>query len=199
MLAKALSEGKECLALSFDYGQRHRVELQAAHAIACYYQIPQKIIRVDPTAFENTSLTGHGAVPKYESAHAIDLTQVPSTQVPARNTLFLAYALGQAEIHHAQEIHIGPNAQDFGPYPDCRPVFYAAFQQMANHATKQSAEGSPPHIVTPLIYLQKKEIVALGRSLNAPLELTFSCYSPTPDSTACGQCLACHIRFEAFA
>lgn len=198
MLAKALDEERECTALSFDYGQRHRVELQAAAAVAKYYQVPQKVIKIDPSAFANTSLVTDGEVPKYRNAEEIDLTQVPSTQVPARNTLFLAYALGQSEILNAAEIHIGPNAGDFGPYPDCRPVFYQAFQQMAQFATKQAAEGHPPKIMTPLIYMQKKEIVALGRALKAPLELTFSCYSPTAQQLACQACLACHARSVAF-
>jgi len=199
MLAQALAEGKECLALSFDYGQRHRIELKAAETIANHYHVPQKIIQIDPAAFSNTSLVGSEGAPKYKSSNEIDHQKIPSTQVPARNTLFLAYALGQSEIHNAQEIHIGPNAQDFAHYPDCRPAFYTAFQAMANHATKQAAEGHPPRILTPLIHFHKKEIVALGRSLDAPLHLTFSCYDPTPAGTPCTACLACHTRSAAFA
>lgn len=199
MLALALAEGKECLALSFDYGQRHRIELKAAETIAKYYNVPQQVIQIDPSAFANTSLIGSRGAPKYKSSHEIDPHKIPSTQVPARNTLFLAYALGQSEIHHAQEIHIGPNAQDFAHYPDCRPAFYNTFQAMANHATKQAAEGNPPRILTPLIHLHKKEIVALGQSLNAPLHLTFSCYDPTPAGTPCTACLACHTRSAALS
>lgn len=198
ILAKALSEGKKCLALSFDYGQRHRVELEAAASVAAFYHVPQKTIAIDPSAFAKTSLLS-GEVPKYSSMEETKAEKIPSTQVPARNTLFLAYALGQAEIHGSDEIHIGPNAQDFIPYPDCRPVFYEAFQKMANYATKQAVEGKAPTIVTPLIYLEKKEIVELGKALKAPLELTFSCYDPTLDSKPCNHCLACHVRNNAFS
>lgn len=198
MLAKAIAEGRECLAIGFDYGQRHRIELQAAERVARHYNVRQKIINIDPSAFENTSLI-RGDVPKFNHIKEVDTTKVPSTQVPARNALFLAYALGQAEIHDAEEIHIGPNAQDIGPYPDCRPVFYEAFQQMAIYATKQAAEGHPPRIITPLIHMHKKEIVSLGKALKAPLEITFSCYDPTPTNAPCQRCLACHIRNEAFA
>lgn len=197
LLAQALREGKKCFALSFDYGQRHRIELQAAQAIAAHYAVPQKIIHIDPGAFSKTALVEGPAVPKYHSLK--EAVGVPSTQVPGRNLLFLAYAMGQAEILDAEEIHIGPNVHDFGPYPDCRPAFYQAFQTLASSATKQAVEGKVPQIKTPLIYLTKREIVTLGKKIHAPLEKTWTCYDPTPDARPCGSCLACLTRDKAFS
>lgn len=198
MLAMALQQGRECLALSFDYGQRHRVELKSAQAIAEYYQIPLRIISIDPQSFGQSALVFSSAVPKDRTVEEINRSGIPSTYVPARNTLFLAYALGQAEIWNAQEIYIGSNAMDNSPYPDCRPEFFHAFQAMMNVATKQSVEGAAPQLVTPLLYWSKKEIVRQGLVCKAPLHLTSSCYDPAVDGQPCHRCDACILRDQAF-
>lgn len=197
ILAKALSEGRECYALSFDYGQRHRWELRAAQQIAAYYKVPHHIIKVDPSTFANSSLVSMMQVPKGRSLQEMNDAGIPNTYVPARNTLFLAYALGQAEILKAQEIYIGVNALD-NNYPDCCPAFIKAFQALICVATKQSLEVLPPTLLTPLISLTKQEIVKLGRSLAAPLELSFSCYDPSSEGEACFQCDACILRQLGF-
>ncbi len=196
VLAMAKAAGRECIALSFDYGQKHAVELEHAKEIAQHYSVPQKIIQISPACFEKTSLVNEIEAPKNRTAHEIADGGIPSTYVPARNTLFLAYAAGQAEILNANEIHCGPNLLDRNPYPDCRPEFYTAFQQLLSFATKQGAEGCPPRIVTPLIDWDKNRIVEEARKLNAPLEKTFSCYSPD-QGAACGACDACVLREEA--
>lgn len=196
VLALAKKSGRECVALSFDYGQRHKIELEHATRIAERYDVPQIIIKISPGCFEQTALVNEVEVPKNRSSDEIFQGGIPSTYVPARNTLFLAYAAGQAEIHHAEEIHCGPNLLDRNPYPDCRPEFYTAFQQVLSFATKQGAEGCPPRILTPLINWDKKRIVEEARRLGAPLDMTFSCYSPE-DSQACGACDACVLRQEA--
>ncbi|ADI38600.1 7-cyano-7-deazaguanine synthase [Waddlia chondrophila 2032/99] len=196
VLAMAQSLGRECTALSFDYGQRHKVELEHAAHIAHYYKVPQIIINISPACFENTALVNALNVPKNRTLDEISKGGIPSTYVPARNTLFLAYAAGQAEIMNAEEIHCGPNLLDRNCYPDCRPEFYSAFQQVLASATKQGAEGNPPRIVTPLINWDKNRIVQEGRKLGAPLDTTFSCYSPSAGK-ACGMCDACILRQEA--
>jgi 7-cyano-7-deazaguanine synthase len=197
VLALALSQNRECLGLSFDYGQRHRKELHHAQAIATHYKIFHKTITIDPSCFETSALVNKEEIPANRSSEEIAKGGIPSTYVPARNTLFLAFATGQAEIFNAGEIHCGPNLLDQNPYPDCRPEFYQAFQAVVNTATKQSVTGTPPQLVTPLINWDKKQIVETGRRLNAPLELTFSCYNPQACGEACDRCDACIIRNEA--
>lgn len=197
MLAKALQQGNECYALSFNYGQRHKIELKAAENIAAFYDVPHRIIMIDPACFDNSSLVTSLAVPKDRTAQQISSGGIPNTYVPARNTLFLAYAVGQAEILEAQEIHVGFNAMDCNPYPDCRPEFVNAFQLVINIATKQGVEGRPPRLITPLIDLNKTEIFKLGFSLNAPIDLSFSCYDPTIDDRPCHHCDACILRNAA--
>ncbi|NGX41790.1 MAG: 7-cyano-7-deazaguanine synthase [Chlamydiae bacterium] len=197
VLASALATGRECLAISFDYGQKHIIELEHARDIAKHYDVKHAIIQIGRNCFGNSSLTSTKKVPKNRTTEEIIHSQIPSTYVPARNTLFLAYAIGQAEIHNAQEIYAGPNILDRNAYPDCRPEFYQAFQQVATFATKQAVEGNPPRIVTPLIDLNKKEIVSEGKKLNIPFDLTFSCYDPTPEGKPCHQCDACILRAEA--
>lgn len=199
VLAMALANKRECIALSFDYGQKHRVELQAAKTIAAYYQVPHQILTIDPSAFGHSSLVSHRPVPKDRTLAQRNSGEIPNTYVPARNVLFLAFALGQAELHQAQEIHAGPNALDAIPYVDCRPAFYEAFQKVAHLATQQAAEGKGPTILTPLIYWNKKQIVETGLALKAPLHLSFSCYDPDPKGAACSRCDACLIREQAFA
>lgn len=198
MLAKAREQGRECYALSFNYGQRNKVELESAKAIAHHYRIPHRIIIIDPVSFDKSSLVTSRAVPKDRTAQAIATGGIPSTYVPARNTLFLAYALGQAEILEAQEIHVGFNALDRLPYPDCRMEFVQAFQALIQVATKQSVEGKVPKLITSLIELDKTQIIRQGQVLNAPLHLTFSCYDPTPDAMPCRRCDACILRQNAF-
>lgn len=198
ILAMALQQGRECFALSFDYGQRHRVELNSAAAVAAYYHIPLHIISIDPTSFAQSSLVSSIAMPKGRTMEEIGSGGIPNTYVPARNTLFLAYALGQAEILNAQEIYVGINAMDSLPYPDCRPEFVQAFQAVINTATKQSVEGNAPQLITPLIHWNKHEIVKQGLAHKAPLHLTFSCYDPMEEGRPCHSCDACILRDQAF-
>lgn len=200
MLALAIERQIECLALSFDYGQRHSVELNSAQAICEYYQIEQKIITINPSAFGNSSLISNGCeVPSDRTTQQIANSGIPNTYVPARNTLFLCYALVQAEIIDAREIHLGMNIHDRNSYPDCRPEFISAFQNLVNVATKQSIESKPPKILTPLQDWNKAKIISEGLRLNAPLELTHSCYNPTKNGLQCGKCDACIFRSEGFS
>jgi len=199
MLALALKQGRECYALSFDYGQRHRVELEYAQKLALYYHVNLCIIHVDSSFFKSSSLVSGIEVPKNRTKDQISAGKIPNTYVPARNTLFLAYAMGQAELLNAQEIYTGPNALDQRPYPDCTPAFIQAFQGILNVATKQAVEGNPPRLLAPLIHWDKAEIIKQGMALNVPLHLTFSCYDPLPTNEACGICDACILRADGFA
>lgn len=196
VLAMAKAQGRNCIALSFDYGQSHRIELEHAKAIAEEYQVTHKIIKIDPECFEQTALVNNIQAPKNRTPDEIARGGIPSTYVPARNTLFLAYAAGQAEIYGAEEIHCGPNLLDRNPYPDCRPEFYDAFQGVLRLATKQAAEGTPPALITPLIDWDKKRIVEEARKLEVPIQMTFSCYTPH-EGSPCGACDACTLRDEA--
>lgn len=197
VLALAIEQGRECVCLSFDYGQRHKIELERARAIAARYHCHHRIVIIDPATFSNTSLVDQKAVPKGRTLEEMRTQGIPSTYVPGRNTLFLAYAAGQAEIYDAAEIWTGPNLLDHNPYPDCRPEFYAAFQGLLNLATKQAVEGAPPLIRTPLIEWDKTRIVQEAKRLGVPIELTWSCYAPQEDLTPCGACDACKIRLAA--
>ncbi len=197
LLAMAMSAGRTCCALSFDYGQKHKIELESARAIASHYGIEHKIIIIDPTTFSNSSLVSGDPVPQNRSLNEIEHSPTPFTYVPARNTLFIAYAIGQAEIMNAQEIYFGANALDQRPYVDCRPEFVDAYQTLINLATKQAVEGFPPKLKSPLIHLTKKEIVTLGRDLQAPLEMSWSCYNPQVDRKPCLHCDACILRQDA--
>lgn len=197
VLALAIEQGRECVCLSFDYGQRHKIELERARAIAARYHCHHRIVTIDPATFSNTSLVDQKAVPKGRTLEEMRTQGIPSTYVPGRNTLFLAYAAGQAEIYGAAEIWTGPNLLDHNPYPDCRPEFYAAFQGLLNLATKQAVEGAPPQIRTPLIEWDKTRIVQEAKRLGVPIELTWSCYAPQEDLTPCGACDACKIRLAA--
>lgn len=199
LLALALKQGRECYALSFDYGQRHRIELEYAQKIALHYNVSQRIIHIDSSVFKSSSLVSDISVPRNRSKEEIASGKIPNTYVPARNTLFLAYAMGQAEMLNAQEIYAGPNALDAGPYPDCTPAFIQAFQGVLNVATKQAVEGTSPRLLTPLINWDKAEIIRQGMALNVPLHMTFSCYDPLPTKEPCGVCDACILRAGAFA
>lgn len=198
MLAMAISKGRECHAISFDYGQRHKAELIAAKAIADHYNIPHSIIPIQPAVFGSSALVSAQPISKDRTSEQIGSGIIPSTYVPARNTIFLSYALGLSETIGAQEIYYGPNALDCLPYVDCRPEFVLAFQSLANVATKQAIEGYPPRILAPLIHWDKAEIIRQGRTLNAPIDLTLSCYDPLPNAKPCCRCDACILRKKGF-
>lgn len=198
-LAVASSEGYECFAISFDYGQRHRVELQAAAEVASALQAAEhRIVHVDLRPYGGSALTADIAVPKDRVRGAIS-NEIPITYVPARNTIFLAHALAWAEVLAAQAIFIGVNAIDYSGYPDCRPEFIEAFEKMANLATRAGVEGRTKiRIETPLANLSKAGIVRLACRLEVPLNLTHSCYDPDPAGRACGHCDSCLLRLKGF-
>lgn len=198
VLALAIAEGKTCHAVSFDYGQKHAIELESAKKIAEHYKVPHTVIRIDSSIFGLSSLVSELAVPQSRTLEQINTTGTPSTYVPARNTLFLTYALALCEVHDAQEIHYGPNRLDATGYSDCRPAYVEAFQLLINLATKQSVEGHPPRLVTPLIMWDKKQIIEQGMRLKAPLDMTWSCYNPVK-SHPCEVCDACILRADGFA
>jgi 7-cyano-7-deazaguanine synthase len=198
-LALARREGYECCALSFDYGQRHRVELEAAARVAQALGASRhEVVRIDLRRIGHSALTDDLSVPKGRSTQ--DMSHgIPVTYVPARNTIFLSFALAWAEVLGAPDIFIGVNALDYSGYPDCRPEFIAAFESMANLATKDSVEGRLRiRIHAPLIRLSKAEIIKLGRELGLDFSLTHSCYDPDPDGRPCGQCDACLLRRKGF-
>ena len=199
-LALARREGYECYALSFDYGQRHRVELEAAARVAAALGArEQRTAVIDLRAFGGSALTADIAVPKSRSAAEMG-AGIPVTYVPARNTIFLSYALAWAEVLEASDIFIGVNALDYSGYPDCRPEFIQAFETMANLATKSGVEGrTRVKIHTPLIALSKAGIVRLGAELGLDFGLTHSCYDPDARGRACGACDSCLLRAKGFA
>lgn len=194
-LAIARAEGYEAHAISFDYGQRHRIELQFAAKMAQQLGASShRVVQIDLRAMGGSALTADLSVPKHRSLEEMG-DSVPITYVPARNTIFLSYALGLAEVLEAQHIFIGVNALDYSGYPDCRPAFIEAFATMANLATKASTEdGRLLKIHTPLMHLNKAEIVRKARSLGLDLSATLSCYDPSPAGVACGSCDACLLR-----
>ena len=194
-LAIAKRDGFDCHALSFSYGQRHSIELEAAKRVARAFGVEHKIVAIDLRAFGGSALTDDIAVPKDRAPDS----QIPVTYVPARNTIFLSFALAWAEVLGARDIFIGVNALDYSGYPDCRPEYIAAFQRMADLATKAGVEGGRFRIHSPLIALTKADIIRKGLELGVDYELTFSCYDPTPDGTACGHCDSCRIRELGFA
>jgi len=198
-LAMARAEGYVAHALSFRYGQRHAVELEAAERVAAFLgAATHKLIDIDLRAFGGSALTADIPVPKGRSAE--DMAQgIPITYVPARNTIFLSFALAYAEVLAAQDIFIGVNALDYSGYPDCRPAFIAAFEAMANLATKAAVEdGRRINIHTPLLHLTKAEIIARGAALGVEYGLTISCYDPDPTGAACGTCDSCLLRAKGF-
>ena len=199
VLAAAADAGYACHALSFDYGQRHRIELEAAQRVArALGAAAHKTVHIDLRAFGGSALTADIAVPKDRDAAAM-AGSIPITYVPARNTVFLSYALAYAEVLDAADIFIGVNALDYSGYPDCRPAFIAAFEAMANLATKAAEEGQARiRSHAPLIAMTKAQIIALGTSLGVDYGLTTSCYDPAPDGTACGRCDSCQLRRQGF-
>jgi 7-cyano-7-deazaguanine synthase len=186
--------------MSFRYGQRHAIELAAAAAIAQRHGVAQHItVDLDLRRFGGSALTSDLAVPKHSTADEIG-TDIPITYVPARNTIFLSFALAWAEVLGAFDVFIGVNALDYSGYPDCRPEFIAAFEQLARLATKAGVEGAGPFRVhTPLIQLTKAQIIRRGLELGVDYSLTHSCYDPTPDGLACGRCDSCLLRLRGFA
>ncbi|MEM1355560.1 MAG: 7-cyano-7-deazaguanine synthase QueC [Planctomycetota bacterium] len=198
-LAIARDHGFACHALSFDYGQRHKFELQAASILADQLgAASHRLAHIDINLFGGSALTdAQIEVPKDRSDN--DMAQgIPVTYVPARNTVFLSYALGLAEVLGAADIFIGVNAVDYSGYPDCRPQFIAAFEQLANVATKAGVEGSPTTIHAPLIDLTKPQIIERGLALGVDYANTHTCYDPKPDGRPCGRCDACLLRIAAF-
>jgi 7-cyano-7-deazaguanine synthase len=200
MLAIAREQNFEPYAISFDYGQRHRFELEAARKVCDANHVTQHItVPLDLRAFGGSALTSDIAVPKDRSADEMD-AGIPITYVPARNTIFLSLALGWAETLGAFDLFIGVNAVDYSGYPDCRPAFIAAFEQLANLATKAGVEGTGVwKIHTPLIELSKAAIIRRGVNLGVDYSLTHSCYDPDSAGTACGRCDSCRLRLKGFA
>jgi 7-cyano-7-deazaguanine synthase len=200
VVAIAKAQGYRPQLLSFRYGQRHAVELQAAQTIARQAGIGEHVIvDIDLRQFGGSALTDDIDVPKARSAEAM-ATGIPVTYVPARNTIFLSYALAWAEVLGASDIFIGVNALDYSGYPDCRPEYIAAYQDMANLATKAGVEGTQQlRIHTPLIDLTKAEIIRAGIELGVDYALTVSCYDPDSSGAACGQCDSCLLRKKGFA
>jgi 7-cyano-7-deazaguanine synthase len=197
-LAIAIAEGYEAYALSFDYGQRHQIEIEAAHRVASSLGAKEhRVAKIDLRIFGGSALTDNVDVPKQRSEAEI-VRGIPVTYVPARNTIFLAYALAWAEVISADHIFLGVNAIDYSGYPDCRPQFIKAFQTLANVGTKAGIEGARLEIHAPLITLSKSEIIGKASELGVDLSLTHSCYDPSPEGLACGKCDSCLLRLKGF-
>ncbi|MGE0131505.1 MAG: 7-cyano-7-deazaguanine synthase QueC [Blastocatellales bacterium] len=199
-LAIAKSQWYEIHALTFRYGQRHEFEIEAARKIAGHFGVAQHVIsQIDLRAFRGSALTSDIEVPKGRSLE--DMSEgIPITYVPARNTIFLSFALAWAEVVGASDIFIGVNALDYSGYPDCRPEYIEAYQEMANLATKAGVEGRQRlKIHTPLIHLTKAEIIRQGLELGVDYSITSTCYDPSSTGEACGQCDACFLRLKGFA
>ena len=198
-LALARKDGFEIYALTFDYGQRHRCELAAARSVVASLGAQQHIVlKIDLRAFGGSALTADLDVPKKRSSEKMS-EEIPITYVPARNTIFLSFALGWCEILQAQDIFIGANAVDYSGYPDCRPGFLEQFERLARVATKAGVEGKVLYrIHAPLVQLRKAEIIRAGCEAGVDFSLTHSCYDPTPQGLACGNCDACILRRRGF-
>ncbi len=197
-LAWARSRGFECRSLAFDYGQRHRVELEAAARVAAALgAVDHRVVRVDLGAIGGSALTADLPVPRGRDEAAM-AAEIPVTYVPARNTVFLAIALGLAETLGSADLVAGMNAIDYSGYPDCRPEFVRAFEALARLATRAGAHGARFTVHTPLMRLDKAGIIRLGVSLGVDYSLTHSCYDPTPDGRACGACDSCRLRARGF-
>jgi 7-cyano-7-deazaguanine synthase len=198
-LAVARRDGFECYALSFDYGQRHRIELEAAARIARHLGAAMhRVTHIDLRAFGASALTADLPVPKQRNAEEMS-HGIPITYVPARNTIFLSFALAWAEVLECSDIFIGVNALDYSGYPDCRPEYLEAFETMANLATRAGVEGRTRVLIhAPLLQLSKAEIVRLGAEAGVDFALTHSCYDPGPDGRPCGACDSCQLRRKGF-
>lgn len=199
VLAIAQDDGFDCHALSFRYGQRHDVELDAARRVAAAFDVSQHVVAdIDLRAFGGSALTDDIVVPKHEDVEELD-DGIPVTYVPARNTIFLSFALSWAETLEASDIFIGVNALDYSGYPDCRPEYIHAYESMANLATKAGVDGRQRlHIHTPLIELTKSQIIQRGLALGVDYGLTHSCYDPAPTGRPCGACDSCLLRAKGF-
>ena len=194
VLAMAKAAGYACYTLSFDYGQRHRAELLAAERVsAALGDIEHKVVRLNLDSIGGSALTDETIAVPEEATEGI-----PVTYVPARNTVFLSIALGWAEVLGASDIFIGVNAVDYSGYPDCRPEYIAAFETMANLATRAGVEGHPLTIHTPLMSMGKGAIIEAGLALGVDYSLTVSCYQATPEGLACGKCDSCRLRRQGF-
>lgn len=195
VLAIARDEGYTCHALTFDYGQRHRIELEAARRVAASLGvIDHRIVPLDLRWMGGSALTDSTiAVPKTPSEG------IPVTYVPARNTVFLSMALGWAEVLGARHLYLGVNAVDYSGYPDCRPEYLDAFERLANLATRAGVEGRPLHLQAPLLRMTKAEIIVRGVRLGVDYSLTLSCYDPDEEGRACGTCDSCRLRARGFA
>ncbi len=196
-LAIARREGFEPYALSFHYGQRHAVELECAVEQARSLAREHRIVEIDLRAFGGSALTAEIEVPKHDDVGELT-DEIPVTYVPARNTIFLSYALAWAEVLGANDIFIGVNALDYSGYPDCRPEFIEAFERVANLATVAGVKGSTLSIHAPLIHMSKAEIIRCGLDLGVDYAKTTSCYDPAPDGRACGRCDSCLLRRKGF-
>ncbi len=195
VLAIAKSERRECHALSIVYGQRHHVELEAARRVAAAMGVAEHVIHaLDLRVFGASALTSDIDVPK----DSVEAAGIPVTYVPARNTIFLALALGYAEAREASEIWIGVNALDYSGYPDCRPEFIDAFQDVIWKGTRSGVEHHEPRLLAPLLHMTKAEIIRRGVELGVDYALTHSCYDPAPDGRACGHCDSCLLRRKGF-
>jgi 7-cyano-7-deazaguanine synthase len=196
VLAMANAGGRECHALSITYGQRHAVELEAAKRVAASLGVAEHVVHsLDLRVFGASALTGDIDVPK----DAVGAPGIPVTYVPARNTIFLSLALGYAEARDAQEIWLGVNALDYSGYPDCRPEFIDAFQQVILKGTRSGVEHGEPRLVAPLLHMTKAEIIRRGTELGVDYSLTHSCYDPADDGRACAHCDSCLLRRKGFA
>jgi 7-cyano-7-deazaguanine synthase len=197
-LAVAQRDGFETHAMTFRYGQRHEIEVDAARRVARAANIAEHVVvDIDLRAFGGSALTSQLAIPK---DRPVEKTQgIPITYVPARNTIFLSFALAWAEVLDVRDIYIGVNAVDYSGYPDCRPEYIKAYERMANLATRAGVEGKTVRIRTPLIDLSKADIIRLGGSLGVDFSLTTSCYDPTVHGVACGHCDSCLLRLKGFA
>jgi 7-cyano-7-deazaguanine synthase len=204
-LGIAVHEGYVCHALSFDYGQRHQREIAAASALARHYRVARHVtLRIDLRAFGGSALTADIDVPKDHLHDKDGGSAIPITYVPARNTIFLSFAVGFAETSNAFDIFLGVNAVDYSGYPDCRPEFVKAFERVANLGTRAGVEAAAEgrreafRIHAPLVLLSKADIIRKGLSLGVPYELTHSCYDPTPEGKSCGHCDSCLLRLAGF-
>jgi len=199
VLAMCRAAGKECHALSFRYGQRHDVELVAAAAVArSLSAASHRVAVIDAACLAGSALTGQGEVPKGRGDPEIG-HGIPATYVPARNTLFVAHAIALAETTAADEIAIGINAVDYSGYPDCRPEWLAAMQEVARLGTRAGVNGQPVRLCAPLLGLRKADIIRQGLALGVDYRLTVSCYDPNAEGLACGACDACQLRRRGFA
>ena len=199
VLAHVEAQGYEIYAISFNYGQKQIVEIKKIQQFIKRYKVQEhKIINIDLKSFGGSALTDDNIdVPTYEKASDVG-NQIPTTYVPARNTIFLSYALGFAEIRGANDIFLGVHATDYSNYPDCRPEYIKSFEAMANLATAEGVKGNKINIHAPIINMTKTEIVAMGLAMGVDYSSTISCYDPTADGDSCGKCLACLVRLKAF-